>query len=191
MKRFTTIFTFLLIAVSCNTKPDAKQLVLHYLQEKTNGIDYSIIEISGPDSLYSPGELITSQMLKKSQSYADLSKQLTEAFDKPTLKERKAAAEEVARLAYKEYSDNEGTDIIVHSLTDRNFNIRPANRIAYRVKYKVDGELNEDVFYMERDNSAVGQTASEMLARYYEYCDLNGRLFQLKTDSEQAAKSMK
>lgn len=191
MKQFTTFFAILLIAVSCNTKPDAKQLVLNYLQENTNGIDYSIIDISGPDSLFSPGELITSRMLKKSQSYANLSKQLTEAFDKPTLKERKAAAEEVAKLAYKEYSDNDETDVIVHSLTDRNFNIRPANRVAYRVKYKVDGELNEDVFYMERDNGSVGQTASEMMSRYYEYCDLNGRLFQLKTDAEQAAKSMK
>ena len=191
MKHLPVIIAILLVAISCSTRPDAKQLVLKYLQEKTNGIEYSIIDISEPDSLYSPGELISSRMLKKSQCYTDLSKQLTEAYNKPTLKDRKAAAEEVAQLAYAEYCDNEGTDIIVHSLTDRYYNDKPANRIAYRVKYKVDGEINEDVFYLERDNNTIGQTASELLARYYEYCDLNGKLFQLKMDAEQAAKSMK
>ena len=188
---FLVLFALLLVAVSCSTKPFAKQLVLTFLRENTNGTEYSIIEISGPDSLYSPGERITSLMIKKSRSLADLSKQLNEAFDKPTLKERKAAAEEVAKLAFEEYNDIEGIDIIVHSLTDKSFDESPANRIAYRVKYKVDGDLKEDVFYLERDNSAVGQTASEMLERYFELCEMNGKLFELKTDAEQVARDMK
>lgn len=172
-------------------KLDGEKMVLEYLQENTNGMDYSILEISELDSLYSPFELLSSLLLRKSERNATLSKQLVEAYDKPTLKERKEAAKEVAKLAYEEYQSFDGTDDIVHSLTDRYFDSRVANRVGYRVKYKVDGKIKEDVFYLERDNSAVGHTASEQLVRYYECIRINDEIYSLKKDAELAARTMR
>lgn len=191
MKRLYFFAALLFIVAACQTKPNGEKLVLDYLQENTDGTEYSIIEISAPDSLYSPFELINSLMLKKSSSYADLSKQLTAAFDKPSMKERRAAASEVAKLADLEYNEREDFDDIVDALVHPEYVSRPANRIAYIVKYKVDGDLQNDVFYLERDGSAVGHTASELKDRYLELCDVNGKLFDLKVEAEDLARTIR
>lgn len=191
MKRLFFIAAILLVVASCQTKPNGQKLVLDYLQEHTNGTEYTIIEISAPDSLYSPIDLINSLMLSKSRSYADLSKQLTDAYDKPTTKERRNAALEVAKLADAEYNKRVDFDVIVNALTYPAYVDRPANRLAYEVKYKVDGNLQEDVFYLERDGSAVGHTASELKNSYLQLCDLNGELFTLMREAEQMAKTMR
>ena len=192
MKRLCFIAAILSIVASCGTKPNGKKLVLDYLQENTDGMEYSIIEISAPDSLYSPFELINSLMITKSKSYADLSKQLVEAFDKPTVKERRAAATEVAKLADAEYNNREDDfSDIVDAITHPGFVDRPANRVAYTVKYKVDGELRKDTFYLERDRSAVGHTALELQDRYLELCEINSKLFHLKMDAEDTAKAFR
>ena len=191
MKRLFFIVAILSVVVSCQTKPNGQKLVLDYLQEHTNGTEYTIIEISAPDSLYSPIDLINSLMLSKSRSYADLSKQLTDAYDNPTTKERRNAASEVAKLADAEYNKRDDFDVIVNALTYPAYVDRPANRLAYEVKYKVDGNLQEDVFYLERDGSAVGHTASELKNSYLQLCDLNGELFTLMREAEQMAKTMR
>ena len=191
MKQLFFVAAILSVVVSCQTKPNGEKLVLDYLQDNTNGTEYSIIEISAPDSLYSPFEVINSLMLSKSRSYADLSKQLTDAFDKPTLKDRRAAALEVAKLADTEYNNRDDFNGIVNALTHPAYVERPANRIAYSVKYKVDGKIQEDVFYLEKDGSAVGHTASELQDRYLELCEVNGQLFHLKQEAEETARTMR
>ena len=190
MKRILLIASVLLIIISCRTKLNGEALILNYLQENTDGSEYTIIEVSEPDSLYSPFELINALLISKSSRYAELSKQLANASDHPTLKERKAAASEVADLAYAEYHNFEDSFDIIHALTDKYFNNRPANRVGFRAKYKVDGDLEEDVFYLERDQSAVGHTASELMDRYKELVELNSKFFSLKTDAEEYASLM-
>ncbi|MCR4815561.1 MAG: hypothetical protein K5842_00060 [Bacteroidales bacterium] len=191
MKRIHFFAALLFVVAACQTKPNGEKLVLDYLQENTNGTEYSIIEISAPDSLYSPFEVINSLMLTKSSSYADLSKQLTEAFDKSALKDRRAAALEVAKLADMEYNKRDDFNDIVNALTHPAYVDRPANRIAYTAKYKVDGDIQEDVFYLEKDGSAVGHTASELQERYLELCEINSQLFHLKMEAEDTARSMR
>lgn len=191
MKRFHFFAALLFVVAACQTKPNGEKLVLDYLQENTNGTEYSIIEISAPDSLYSPFDVINSLMLTKSSSYADLSKQLTEAFDKSALKDRRAAALEVAKLADMEYNKRDDFNDIVNALTHPAYVDRPANRIAYTAKYKVDGDIQEDVFYLEKDGSAVGHTASELQERYLELCEINSQLFHLKMEAEDTARSMR
>lgn len=191
MKRILLIASVLLIIISCGTKLNGEALILNYLQENTDGSEYTIIEVSEPDSLYSPFELINALLISKSSRYAELSKQLANASDHPTLKERKAAASEVADLAYAEYHSFEDSFDIIHALTDKYFNNRPANRVGFRAKYKVDGDLEEDVFYLERDQSAVGHTASELMDRYKELVELNSKFFSLKTDAEEYASMMR
>ena len=63
MKRICFLAVVLSIMMACETKPNGEKLVLDYLQENTNGTEYSIIEISEPDSLFSPFELINSLMI--------------------------------------------------------------------------------------------------------------------------------
>lgn len=191
MKRICFLAVVLSIMMACETKPNGEKLVLDYLQENTNGTEYSIIEISEPDSLFSPFELINSLMITKSKDYSDLSKQLTDAFDKPTMKERRAAAFEVAKFADAEYNNREEFNDIVTALTHPAYVEQPANRIAYTVKYKVDGDLREDIFYLERDCKAVGHTASELHNRYLELCEINGKLFTLKMEAEDIAKTIR
>ena len=191
MKRIPLIASLLLIIISCGTKPNGEALILNYLQENTDGSEYAILEVSEPDSLYSPFELINALMISKSSRYAELSKQLANASDQPTLRERKAAASEVADLAYAEYHNFEDSFDIIHALTDKYFNNRPANRVGFRAKYKVDGDLEEDIFYLERDQSAVGHTASELMVRYKELVELNSKFFSLKTDAEDYARLMR
>lgn len=187
MKHSFLFVLIILFAISCGTKPNGEALILNYLQENTDGSEFEIIEVSEPDSLYSPFELISSLMISKSSRFAELSKQLANASERSSLKERKAAASEVAELAYTEYNDFEDSFDIIHALTDKYFNNKPANRVGFRAKYKVDGDLEEDVFYLERDLSAVGHTASELMDRYKELVDLNSKFFSLKTDAEEYA----
>lgn len=191
MKHSFSAVLVLLFAISCSTKPNGKELILGYLQENTDGIEYSIIEVSGPDSLYSPTERISSLILQKSKVCAELTKQLADAFDKPTKKDRIAAAQEVVALADKEYADQGELDEINSCLMNPFEATSPANRLGFRAKYKVDGQLKEDVFYLERHENAVGHTASGMMNRYLQLCDLNGRLFQIKSEAEEAVQLMR
>lgn len=191
MKHSFLFVLILFFVISCGSKPNGEALILNYLQENIDGSEYEIIEVSEPDSLYSPFELINSLMISKSSRFAELSKQLANASERSSLKERKAAASEVAELAYTEYNDFEDSFDIIHALTDKYFNNRPANRVGFRAKYKVDGDLEEDVFYLERDLSAVGHTASELMDRYKELVDLNSKFFSLKTDAEEYASLMR
>ena len=191
MKRLCFFVAILSIVASCKTKPNAEKMILDYLQENTNGIDYTIIEVSEADSLFSPFELINSLMLTKAQSYSDLSKQLVDALDKPTVKERRAAASEVAKLADTEYHNLDDMSVVATAIAHPTYVEVPANRVAYTAKYKVDGELQEDVFYLERNGSGIVHTASELKERYFELCELNGKLFDLKMDAEQTASTMR
>ena len=191
MKRVCFLAIVFSILMACEIKPNGEKLVLDYLQENTNGTAYSIIEISGPDSLFSPFELINSLMITKSMDYSDLTKQLGEAFNKPSIKERRAAASEVAKLADEEYNNRDEFNVIVTALTHPTYVEQPANRIAYTVKYKVDGKLQKDIFYLERNGSAVGHTASELQKRYLELCEINGKLLTLKMDAEDTARMIR
>ena len=166
-------------------------MILDYLQENTNGENYTIIEISEPDSLYSPGEVITSLMIRKSERYAELSKQLSAAYDKPTFKERRAAVLEVAKLADVEYNDDKDLDLVLRALTDWSFDERSANRVTVKAKYKVDGLIREDVFYKEANFKAIGSSASRMLNSYRDLCDLYGSLYSLKREAENTAKTIR
>lgn len=190
MNRILLFCSALLVLVSCGPRSIGKKLVLNYLKENTDGVEYSIIEMSKPDSLYSPFEKISSLRLSKTRLYADLTKQLVEAYDKPTRNERRTAALVVAKLAESEYNNYEAFNDIANVLSDPTYNNKTANRRAYIVKYKVDGELKDDVFYLERNKQAIGHTASEMKDDYFELCQINSKFYSLKQDAEQAAREM-
>lgn len=191
MRKVFLLLCCILLAASCGPKAQYKKMILDYLQENTNGENYTIIEISEPDSLYSPGEVITSLMIRKSERYAELSKQLSAAYDKPTFKERRAAVLEVAKLADAEYNDDKDLDLVLRALTDRSFDERSANRVTVKAKYKVNGLIREDVFYKEANFNAIGSSASRMLNSYRDLCDLYGNLYSLKREAENTAKTIR
>lgn len=191
MKQLFYITAILALIASCQMRPNGEKLVLNYLRDSTDGMEYSIVDISTPDSLYSPFESINSLLLTKSSIYANLTKQLLGVYDMPSLKERRVAASEVAKLADAEYNNQEEFDVIVMALLHPTLVERPANRIAYTVTYKVDGKIKEDVFYLERDGRAVGHTASELQKQYLKLCEVNGNIFQLKMDAEETVKTIR
>lgn len=98
---------------------------------------------------------------------------------------------EVAKLADAEYNNRDDFVDIVNAITNPSIVDKPANRIAYTATYKVQGAIKEDVFFLERDGSAVGHTASELEDSYLKLCDVNGKLFVLKRDAEETVRTIR
>ena len=107
------------------------------------------------------------------------------------MKERRNAASEVSKQADVEYADNKDLDLIIRALTNPSFDDRPANRIAIKAAFKIDGYLREDVFYKEENEKVIGSTASGMLKQYEDLCDLYGDFYSLKREAEQLAKTLR
>ena len=190
MKKITFLLFWALL-LSCTSASTGKRQILNYLKEHTNGTEYTIIDVSEPDSLYSPFEAINSLRISSSMQYADLMEQFSQAYDKPTRKERRASALAVAAKADSVYHaiSQDCRDIAI-VLTNPSCFPEKANRIGYKARYKVDGRLQEDVFYLERNGKGIGHTASSLKDSYLTLCNTNGKLFEIKAEAEEAAKYM-
>lgn len=169
MKKTLLLPLVLLLFCGCTSKVES------YLREHESNLEsLEIIEESDIYSVYSPHRELMSLSLEYSGLLAELSKLHSKAFEAKSSKE----AVSILNNAIKLYDANM---VKLDSITDSSFKAidypslaNKTNRKCIKAKYRINGILREQIFYLNKDEKTVGHT--ELDLRKY----ANDILYQLE-----------
>lgn len=150
-----------------NTQSD-KEIIADYLN-KTEKIanNIEIIEVSQPDSLYSPYNTLQSISYICAVTSHDMIKYSSRAWKEDNLKKSLALLDSAINL-YKTENHRLDSALFKCSLAIDfpQYEPKKINRKSLNAKYRIDGELHENIFFFNRDTNSIGHTSDENKVLY-------------------------